>query len=588
MKPTVLPRRSGARTALLAILTAVLAAATLVPAPAAEAQTPRPTPADPVWSSTYIDTPDGESLFVDVLHPADLPPEAGPRPVLMVVSPYLGDESGLDWTRRFADFFFGAYEGEGIFANGWSVVQVHMRGTSGSTGCLDILGPGEQMDIAAGVAWVDDQPWADGIAMYGKSYDANTGAAALAMRPAGLDAVIAQAIGPDRYRATHNDRVRLAQSLLYPSVTYGIGAEANFSTGSDATYIANSASRSADCQALLAEHYLEIEDLPFWRIRDFPDRAEGSTIPAFITAGYLDNATNIGGGALDLFNALAGPKHLWIGWWAHDRGNDTQGTCDQYVEDCTFLMGRDSWFAEATAFLERHVKGTPLADLPEYPDYTVAAQTSDGTWRHEDALPAADTLTVEMALRPGSYTDDGMGRGSADTGLGAGGLVRTGSLTDGIWTFGAPVAVRTHIAGVPVATIPVRPSLPRANVVVNLYDVGTDGRATMISRGAGMADLLGEEVIRMWPTDWVLEPGHRLAVRVHDANTENYVHVPSLATVDVIGGHVDLPVLPAARVSDAEGAPAPRLLTYRQRAPFDVSAILAAQGSGAALGLSRL
>jgi uncharacterized protein len=202
--------RPALRFAAPALLALTLALSGVVPGSA----TAEGAPAQPVWSSTYIDTPDGESLFVDVLHPADLPPEAGPRPVLLVASPYLGDEAGRTWTRRFEDFFFGAYGGEGIFANGWSVVQVHLRGTSGSSGCLDILGPGEQTDVAAGIAWVDDQPWADGIAMYGKSYDANTGAAALAMRPDGLDAVIAQAIGPDRYRATHNDRVRLAQSLL--------------------------------------------------------------------------------------------------------------------------------------------------------------------------------------------------------------------------------------------------------------------------------------------------------------------------------------------------------------------------------------
>jgi uncharacterized protein len=521
---------------------------------------------EPVWSSTYIGTPDGESLLVDVLHPADLPPAAGPRPVLLVVSPYLGDEAGLDWTKRFDDFYRGAYGGEGLFANGWSVVQVHLRGTSGSSGCLDILGPGEQTDIAAGVAWVDDQPWADGIAMYGKSYDANTGAAALAMRPAGLDAVVAQAIGPDRYRATHNDRVRLAQSLLYPSATYGVPAEGNFTTGSDTRYVANSASRSADCQALLAEHYLDDERLPFWQVRDFPERAKGSQVPAFITAGYLDNATNIGGGALDLFNALEGPKHLWIGWWAHDRGNDKTGD--------RFNVGRSTWFAETTAFLEHHVKGTPLDELPDYPRYTVAAQSGDGSWRYEDALPAADTGTVEVGLRCGVYTDDGSGRGSADPGLGAGGLVRTGSLTDGVWTFGEPVRERTHIAGVPQAVLSVRPLLPRSNVVVNLYDVDPQGRATMISRGAGLVDVLGEEVVRLWPTDWVLQPGHRLGVRVSDANTDNYVHVPSGGQVQVLSGVVELPVLPAGPRTSAPGTSTPRLETYRQRAPFDVSALL--------------
>ena len=569
MSSSIRPAVAGLITVVLAL---GLALAGLRPAPAAAAA------AEPVWTQTTITTPDGITLLTDVLHPADMPAEDGPRPVLLIVSPYLGDESGTDWSKRFTDFFYGAYDGEGLFANGWSVVQVHTRGTSGSTGCLDILGVGEQTDIVTAVEWVDDQPWADGIAMYGKSYDANTGAAALANNPVGLDAVIAQAIGPDRYRATHNDRVRLLQSLAYPA-TYRLSGEANMSTASDPEYSLNALTHTAYCSPDEVNHFRDDETIPFWTIRDFPERtaALGTTIPTFITAGYLDNATNIGGGALDLFNALEGPKHLWIGWWDHVRGNDTIGTCDQYSEACTFAMGRDSWFAETTAFLERHVKGTPLADLPDYPDYTVAAQTSDGTWRSEDSLPATDTVFTDMPLRGGVYVDNGTGRGSADSSLGAGGVLSTGSLTDGVWTFGEPYTARTQMAGIPVATMLIDPTLPRANVVVNLYDVAPDGRATMITRGAGMVDAQGTEVITMWPTDWVFEPGHRLAVRVSDANTENYIHVPTNADVQVVSGQVELPMLPSARVSDLAGDPAPRLESYLQRAPFDVSSLLVAE-----------
>ena len=516
------------------------------------------------WRSQYIDTPDGESLFVDVMHPVDLPEDAGPRPVILVVSPYLGDTGGTSPVLRFGDLYDGAYGGEGIFANGWSVVQVHMRGTSGSTGCLDILGPGEQTDIVTAVEWVDDQPWADGIAMYGKSYDANAGAAALANRPAGLDAVIAQAIGPDRYRATHNRGVRLAQALLYPSATYGAAAEANFRTGSDTTYVANSVANSADCQAAFVDHYRNDESLPFWRVRDFVERAQGATIPTFITAGYLDNATNIGGGALELFNALDGPKHLWIGWWDHVRGNDVVGDRN--------AMGRTTWFAEITAFLERHVKGTPLSELPDYPDYTIAAQTSDGTWRTEDALPSADARMVDLDLRGGTYVDDGAGMGSADGELGAGGLVPRGRPDDpGVWTFSEPLARRTQVAGIPRATLTLAPQLPASNLVVNVYDVDLDGRATMITRGAALVNGLGEMTLDLWPTDWVLEEGHRIGVRVSDANTENYVHIPTNASVQVISGRVALPTLPEPRVSDTAGEMAPRLETYLERAPFDVS-----------------
>ena len=173
--------------------------------------------------------------------------------------------------------------------------------------------------------------------------------------------------------------------------------------------------------------------------------------------------------------------------------------------------------------------------------------------------------------------DNGTGRGSADSSLGAGGVLSTGSLTDGVWTFGEPYTARTQMAGIPVATMLIDPTLPRANVVVNLYDVAPDGRATMITRGAGMVDAQGTEVITMWPTDWVFEPGHRLAVRVSDANTENYIHVPTNADVQVVSGQVELPMLPSARVSDLAGDPAPRLESYLQRAPFDVSSLLVAE-----------
>ena len=574
MSHTAAVRRAPLR--LLVVTAAVLAMALTTLTTPADAQGPE----EPVWSSTWIDTPDGETLFVDVLHPADMPAESGPRPVLLVASPYLGDEGGTTWTRRFEDFFLGAYDGEGIFANGWSVVQVHLRGTSGSTGCLDILGPGEQTDILTGIEWINAQPWADGVAMYGKSYDANTGAAALANNPPGLDAVIAQAIGPDRYRAAHNDRVRLIQSLIYPNATYGLSAEANFHSGSDPQYIANSLAHSVDCQAHFAQHYIPEETLPFWTIRDFPQRVEdnGTAIPTFITAGYLDNATNIGGGALDLFNALQGPKALWIGWWDHVRGNDVTGG--------RYATGRSSWFAEATAFLERHVVGTDEEDIAEdprmsYPAAPVTAQASDGTWRYADALPEGDA-TAQLQLEGGVYTDDGTGRGSADSSLGAGGLVATGSLTDGVWTFGDPLPTDTHIAGVPVARLAVDPTLPLSNVVVNIYDVAPSGMATMVSRGAGLVDTLSTEVIRMWPTDWVFEEGHRIAVRVSDANTENYVHVPTLGSVQLISGQVDMPLVTEVARPTA-GERAPRMDSYLTRGPFMVDDELAA-----ALGRSAL
>jgi len=324
-----------------------------------------PPPTGSTWSETYIPTPDGHRLHVDVMRPAGAPATRR-TPVILVVSPYLGMTSQTEArgpSDRFNDFF----EGARVFARGYSVVMVSLRGTGGSSGCLDILGPGEQTDVVTAVRWAATRPWSTGrVGMYGKSYDANTGMVGAALRPAGLAAVVAQQVVPDRYRGSYNDRVRFLQSIVYPAVTYGSLAEGGFSLQNDPEYIANSASRSADCQAFLTEHYRDDRSSEFWRARDFVAKAKGSTVPVFMTTGYVDSNTNIGGGAVDYFAALRGPKRMWIGWWDHVRGNDLVGD--------DLAMGRPKFFDEVMRFYDEHLKGV----RPARRDPVVVAQTSTG------------------------------------------------------------------------------------------------------------------------------------------------------------------------------------------------------------------
>ena len=122
---------------------------------------------------------------------------------------------------------------------------------AGSTGCLDILGPGEQTDIQTAVEYAAGAPWSTGrVGMYGKSYDANLGTAAAALQPEGLDAVVAQQAVPDRYRGSYNDGVRFLQSLAYPAVSYGSLAEQESRPARARSTSLNAAAHSADCQAV--------------------------------------------------------------------------------------------------------------------------------------------------------------------------------------------------------------------------------------------------------------------------------------------------------------------------------------------------
>ncbi|MBW3662805.1 MAG: CocE/NonD family hydrolase [Actinobacteria bacterium] len=564
------------RTRILTLLVAVAAvvagiaaapAPTLTTSSAALASAPEGS----TWYETWITTPDGEDLHVDVMRPEGLD-DSVQTPVILVVSPYLGLGSSVvvanvpsSQAPGPVDRFFDFYEGAQVFDRGYTVVQVSLRGTGGSSGCLDILGPGEQLDVATAVEFARTAPFSTGhVGMYGKSYDANTGAVAAALGPEGLDAIVAQAIAPDRYRGSYNDRVRLLQSLLYPTAAYGLQGEGGFSSQNDTRYIANSVSHSADCQVGLLEHYLDDESAHFWRVRDFVDRAQRSEVPTFITTGYLDNATNIGAGALDLFNSLQGPKKLWIGWWEHVRGNDMDGG--------RLLMGRAGFFDEVMRFFDHHVKKVPLEDAPWTDDPIIAAQSNDGTWRSETQWPAADAVALEGALLSGTFEDDGRNQGTQGTGFGPGGFVTfQPTRGHGTWTFSPPLEHAAHLGGLPTATVDVTPVVPRTNVVVNLYDVAPDGRATYITRGAALVDAAGPKDITLWPTDWKFAAGHRVGVLVSGANGEAYTHVPTRTTVTVNGGSVSLPWLTYERVSDIQGDSNPRLESFLASAPFPVT-----------------
>lgn len=542
------------------------------------------------WTTTYLDTADGERLHASILTPIGTDLEAdGDLPVIAIASPYLGNEGGLNGygpTDRFVDLFTGpvladgtvlGYDGQGssIFDEGYAVVQVSTRGTGGSSGCLDILGPGEQLDTVTAVEWAAAQPWSNGrVGLYGKSYDGNTGAFAAANQPAGLAAIVAQAIAPDRYRGSYADTTRLAQSLLYPSATYGASAEGEFSLAADPEYNVNSASRSADCQALLAEHYLPIEDLPFWRLRDAVDRvaSNDTDVPTFVTAGYLDTATNIGAGALQFFDNLSGDgHHLWVGWFGHRRGNDR-------ADDGSLMMGRAGFLEAVKGFYDEHLLGIEGAD----DEPTVAAQTSTGEWREETSFPGVGAVEFRLDLNSGTYTDTGQGRGSNATNIGAGGLLTIGAAggDDGVWSITPPLDEDLHVAGFPTVDLTINSLVPGTNIAVNLYDIDEGGNAQFLSRGVGNVDPTVSldptytEFIPMFATDWVVEAGHRLAVFVHDANTESFIHQPTFADVTVISGVMRLTALPGTAPTLA-GSTNNELEAFRTAAPFDASAQVA-------------
>jgi hypothetical protein len=101
-----------------------------------------------------------------------------------------------------------------------------------------------------------------------------------------------------------------------------------------------------------------------------------------------------------------------------------------------------------------------------------------------------------------------------------------------------------------------------ANLVVDVYDLDANGTGPLITRQGFLARSSGEKTLDLWSADWKVEPGHRIAVRVTDANDDWWIHAPTFQTVSVKGGSVTLPFLGEARTETIEGDPGTQLASY--------------------------
>jgi uncharacterized protein len=553
-------RRPALRALALSTLTAALAPA------AAHAGA---VPPGATWSQEFITEADGTTLHADVLRPSALPADAK-TPVIVSIGPYFnhsgqtgpaGPVEGTSYdpvgpsggpSDRFSDFVDGA----GLMQKGYTFVMVDLRGFGGSNGCLDWVGPGEQADVKAAVEWAASRPWSTGkVGMYGKSYDGVTGLVGAVSKPAGLSAVVSQEPVYDLYRYLYSDRVRYENSLATPAL-YDLIADTPGPILDDPNYNAGGMNDLArpGCPALnWLDQQSDDHSSAYWKARDLIGRAAGTDVPVFLTQGFLENNTKPDG-AYDFYNNLAGPKRAWFGMWDHVRGNETDDTG-------RLKMGRPGWFDEVMRWYDKYLKGVD----PTVADPPVAVQTSDGTWRAEQGWPPADATPLTATLLPGSYGDDGLNNGSSEGAL----VPVTGH---GSWTFSPPLSHDAHLAGIPKLTADLGVTLPRTNVVADLYDVAPDGTATLISRNARLVDASGTQTLALYGQDWLFPAGHRVGVLLSAANQEWWKHTANLTTVTVKSASISLPWLARARTSDLAGGRAVRLDEYLADAPFTVDA----------------
>lgn len=499
---------------------------------------------DAVHTEAYFPAGDGlNTLHADVLRPAGMPADRR-TPVILTVSPYTNHsgeplELGVD-NEGPSDRFYDFLDLTSVLERGYTYVMVDLPGFGGSSGCNDWGGNREQGAVVAAVEWAASQPWSTGrVGMLGKSYDAWTGLMGVARQPQGLEAVVAMEPVFAGYNYLYNDGVRFTNSVLTPALFQAIDATPG-SVNDDPQYQVNGAPQ-AWCYGV-NEGLQQIDDPhdPFWQERNLLPPSRESSVPLFLTQGFLETNTKPDA-AFDFWNGLGNDddNRAWFGQFDHVRGWETEAGTGRPQ------TGRDPgvFLDQVLDFYDEHLRGTN-ASRPG-----IEVQDNLGRYRLEQQWPPVDSEPFRTSLRTGTYTDDA---GNTATGEGAG---------QGVWTVSQPMSRDTWLAGEPVVRLRATTVAPRANVVALVYDVAPDGRATLVSRGTHLLRAAGEQYagVRLYGQDWVVRRGHRLGVLLTGADSDWWVHVPTATPVTVTEAQVSLPFLTQGRRRFLDGSSTPRL-----------------------------
>jgi predicted acyl esterase len=200
--------------------------------------TPRQAALYDLLPSIRVDVPvaDGVEMALGVFFP-DIPgcdwsqsdlPDACELPVVMDAGPYYTDRISIDKGRpQWVNW---------LVPQGYVVVQMALRGTGESGGCMEFKSPQDASDISDVVDWIAEQSWSNGnVGVAGRSYDGTSAWAAAASGNPHVKTImpISGAVdAPQLYfrNGTHELRVLIPHIPIYWA-SYAVGAG-----GADPTY----------------------------------------------------------------------------------------------------------------------------------------------------------------------------------------------------------------------------------------------------------------------------------------------------------------------------------------------------------------
>lgn len=421
-------------------------------------------PTDDNGQRHLVEASDGESLWVEAWLPAPKDGRTPPRrvPTVLVVSPYRTPGTVGLYLQRYLDH---------LVPRGYAFAISHVRGTGGSTGCLDRRGPQEIDDSSRVVEWAGrDAPWSDGsVGMVGLSYFGGTqvGVAARgdAKRTRYLKAIVPVSPWSSTYDIYDFDGVRF---FLQHEVTAAFTYHLQYSLPSGRPDQVPERSGCAPEHQLapighdgrVSRYFRERDDrIGAHRIRAATLMVHGHGDPNVfpsVQAGLFDQIPD------------STPKAGLFGWWGHDdpgwRGSS--GTYEEWI--------RADYLDTVTAWFDRWLKGLPTG-ADRWP--VAQVQGNDGQWRVEPDWPTTGGPAGHLALGPAGTLGMRTPSGSTSYREGAFAFPSTPEAPGTYAVFETtPLPNRLEITGQPVADLWVTLDRPDATIGVLLETFGADGQ----------------------------------------------------------------------------------------------------------------
>jgi predicted acyl esterase len=409
---------------------------------------------------------------------------------------------------------------ERFVPHGFAYARIAVRGTGGSGGCQEFLGPNEQADLDKAITALATQPWSNGnVGMIGGSYDGTTPWMVAAQGNPHLKTIVPVAGISD------------VEHAVYPNGT----TDTNMWTGilnywrfwgiQSGEQVPSPAwvqpERWCESYPMAAPELIVATatgetgriDPSYWEDREFPSRVlehyEGSV---FVVHGFSDTVV-FPDQPFPLVNALAdrgNPVKMMLGQWGHtfpDMGTEEE----EFRWDFAELLLR--WF-QRWLYEDPDILTGPAVDV----------QDTSGAWRTEHTWPPSDAQRLVLHLGEGILAHEEQPPNQALVPPMRPTFTVFDERLDADSLFHLEIDEPMHLSGQPRLTIKVTPTNPYGSIAAILRDFAPDGSSQELAWALGSfpatartAPAPGEPVtldLQFQPIDTPLEAGHTLRLEI--------------------------------------------------------------------------